>query len=96
MSLWFFNMLFDRVVRRVNERVEGRRLKLRDGSEREWETKQIIYAEDIVLLAESRENFQQFVNKCERACDMMILKINVGKSKVLVVRIDQRTCGERV
>ena len=54
------------------------------GIERGWEIKQELYADDAVLVAETREHLQRIVNKFERSCDTMGLKINVGKSKVLV------------
>ena len=44
----------------------------------------------------SREPLQHIVNEYERACDSVGLKINVGKSKVLVDKMDQRGSCEKV
>ena len=49
-----------------------------------------------MLGAETREHHQHIVNEFERAWDRMVLKIKVGKSKVLVVKKDQRECCEKV
>ena len=44
-----------------------------------------------------REHLQHIVSEFERACDSMGLKINIGKSKVLMVKEDQMgSCEVRV
>ena len=58
--------------------------------------KHVLYACDRVLIAETREHLQDIVNKLERACDSMMLKINVGKSKLLVFKKDQSGSCEKV
>ena len=55
-SAWLFNILFDRVVRQVNERAMGKEVKLRDENGESWEIKQILYADDTVLASETREH----------------------------------------
>ena len=52
-------------------------MRLRDGNEGRWEIKQVLYADDKVLVTETREHL---VSEFVRACDRMGLKINVGKS----------------
>ena len=47
-----------------------------------WKIKQVLYAEDTVLVAETREHLQHIVSGLEKVCDSMRLKIIVGKSKV--------------
>ena len=42
------------------------------------EIKQVLYADDTVLVAEAREHLQHIASEFERACDSMGLKINVG------------------
>ena len=42
-----------------------------------------------VLVAETREHLKHIVNEFERACDRIGMKINVGKSKVLMVKKEQ-------
>ena len=63
MSLWFFNIFFGRVVRQVNEKLSWREMKLTDENGRGGEIKQILYADDTVLVAETREHFQHIVNE---------------------------------
>ena len=53
--------------------------------ERGWEIKQILYADDTILVTETREHI---VSEFERACNTMGLKINVVKSKVLTIKKD--------
>ena len=53
MSPWLFNIFFDRVVRQVNERAMGRGVTLRDENGRCLENKQILYAIDTILTAET-------------------------------------------
>ena len=48
------------------------------------------------MVAETREHLQHIVSECERACDSMRLKINVGKSKVLRIKKDQMGSCEKV
>ena len=71
----------------MNERAIGKRVKLRDENGGGWEFKKVLHADDTVLVAETREHLQHIVNEFERACDnIMGLKINVGKPKVLMVK----------
>ena len=53
-----------------------------------------MFADDTVLVAETKEHLQHIVSEFERACVSMGLKINVRKSKVLVVI--KRSRGEVV
>ena len=43
-----------------------------------WEIKEVLYADDTVLVAETREHFQHIVNEFERVYDRIQLKFNVG------------------
>ena len=75
----FFQCFFDIGVGQVNERGMGSGVKFRDENEGGWEVKQVLNADDTVLVAETREHLQYIVNEFERACDSMGLKINVGE-----------------
>ena len=50
----------------------------------------------IVLVSEMRGHLQHFVNGFEEACDTMGLKINVGESKILMIKKDQRRSCEKL
>ena len=71
-------------------RGQRERVKLKDEKGGSWEIKQILYADDTVLVAETKEHLQHIVSEFERACDSMGIKINVGESKVLVVKKEAR------
>ena len=60
----------------------GKGVKLREENGGDWEIKQISYADDTVLVAETGEHLQHSVSEFERACDSMGQKINVERSKV--------------
>ena len=45
-----------------------------------WEIKQLLYADDTVLVPETREHLPHIASEFERTCDSMGLKINVEKS----------------
>ena len=79
MSPWLFNLYIDGVVREVNARALGRGLKLVDGTDKEWEPNQLLFADDTVVVADSERKLCQLVRVCERRK----LRVNVGKSKVM-------------
>ena len=56
-------------------------MKLRDGYGDGLEIKQVLYADDSVLVAETREHIQHIMNEFEMVCDRMGLKINVEGAK---------------
>ena len=58
--------------------------------------KQVLYVDDTVLVAETKEYLQHIVSEFERACDNMELKINVRKSKMLTAKKDQMGSSEKV
>ena len=43
------------MARQVNERAMGKGVRLRDGKRGIWEIKRVLYADDTVLVAETRE-----------------------------------------
>ena len=68
----------------------GRGVKLRDENGVGWGIKEALYADERVLVAETREHLHLTESEFERTCDGMRLKINVGNSKLLGVRKDQK------
>ena len=80
---WLFNLYIDGVVREVNAQVLGRGLKLVDGNENEWELKQLVFADDTVVLTDSERKLCQLVAEFGRVCERRKLRVNVGKSKVM-------------
>ena len=45
----------------------------------------LLYADDIVLMAESQEDLQKMMRAVERFCDRYRMEVNAGKTKVMVV-----------
>ena len=71
-------------------------MKLRDENGGGWEIKQVLYADDTVLVAEIREDLQHIVSEFERGCNGMWLKINVRTSKMLTIKKDQMGSCQKV
>ena len=69
MSPWLFNLRIDGVVREVNARVLGRGLKLVNGNDKEWELNQLLFADDIVVVADSEKKLCQLVTEFGRVCE---------------------------
>ena len=84
MSPWLFNVYMDGVVREVNMRVQGRGLEMIDGMGRGWRMNQLLYADDTVLIDDSKENLQHLLSEFGRVCERRKLKVNVEKSKVMM------------
>ena len=85
MSPWLFNVYMDGVVREVYSRVNGMGVKLCVGGEREWLLSQLLFADDTALVAESAEQLQCLVREFGRVCERRKLRVNVDKSKVMIV-----------
>ena len=88
MSPWLFNVYMDGVVREVYSRVNGMGVKLSVGGEREWLLSQLLFADDTALVAESAEQLQCLVREFGRVCARQKLRVNVDKSKVMIVGED--------
>ena len=57
-----------------------------DGKEgRDWRISGLSYAEDLVLCGESEEDLKVMVGRFADVCRRKGLKVNVGKSKVMVL-----------
>ena len=58
----------------------------------EWEVSQLLFADDTALVAATEEKLQRLVDEFGVVCERRKLKVNVGKSKVMVCsRERQRT-----
>src|SRR5678815_5066489 len=58
----------------------------------EWREPYLLYADDLVLCGESEESFRGLVERFGRVCKWRGLKVNVDKSKVMVVSEDSPRC----
>ena len=83
MSPWLFNIYMDGVMREMKARVGRGGVKLEKQGEI-WYLMDALFADDTVLLAESEGDLQKMVKEFEFVCSRRKLKVNVGKSKVMV------------
>lgn len=47
----------------------------------------LIYADDVLLLSESKEGLQSCLNALQLYCDYWKLQINIGKTKVMIFSV---------
>ncbi|MCP5003018.1 MAG: hypothetical protein GY941_03575 [Planctomycetes bacterium] len=83
MSPWLFNVYMDGCIREMKARVGdiGVGLQL-DGVG--WSLVASLFADDTVLMAESERELQRVVKEFDTVCKRRKLRVNVGKSKVMV------------
>lgn len=91
MSPWLFNIFMDSVCRGMEREGRGVELVERNGR---WEVNMILFADDTALLAKSAACLRDLVSEFERVCGEKGLKINPGKSKVLVFEGEEGEEGE--
>ena len=86
MSPWLFNVYMDGVMKEV--KMVRRRVRfLEDG--REWRLTGLVYADELVLCDESEEDLRKMVGRFAEVCRRG-LKVNGGKSKVMVLNGKER------
>ena len=78
MSPWLFNMYMDGFLREVNERVLGKGVELVGWEGYVWRVNQLLYADDRVLIGNSREDLQWLLDEFDIVCKRRKLKVNVG------------------
>jgi hypothetical protein len=91
MSPWLFNLYMDGVMKEllVGMGREGVRM-VENG--REWRIPCLLYADDLVLCGESEESLERLVERFGRVCKRRGLKVNVDKSKVMVMSEEHTRC----
>ncbi len=83
MSPWLFNIFMDRCIREMKCKVVNVGAKLRLNRE-VWSVITFPLVDDTVLLAESEGDLQRVVNEFYSVCKRRKVKVNAGKSKVMV------------
>src|SRR5678815_2962777 len=91
MSPWSFNLYMDGVMKELEVGVAGNGVRMMENG-REWRVSYLLYADDLVLCTESEESLRGLVERFGRVCKRRVLKINVDKSKVMVVSEDSPQC----
>ena len=69
MSPWLFNVYMDGVVRDVNVRVLGKGLELLSANGGRFEIKELLFADDTALVADSEEKLCRLVSEFGRVCE---------------------------
>src|SRR5678815_2452669 len=91
MSPWLFNLYMDGVMKELEMGVAGNGVRMMENRD-EWRVPYLLYADDLVLCGESEESFRGLVERFGRVCKGKGLKVNVDKSKVMVVSEDTPRC----
>ena len=88
MSPCLFNVYMDAVMKEVKMGMERRGVRFKEEG-REWRFPDLLYADELVLCGEYEEELRTmvacFVEVCRRRC----LKVNGGKSKVMLLGGDE-------
>ena len=66
---WLFNVYMDGVVREVNFRVPGKGLELLSANGGWFEIKQLLFADDTALVADSDQKLCRLVSVFARVCE---------------------------
>ena len=82
MSPWLFIVYMDGVGREVNVRLLGKGLELLSANGGRFEINQLLFADDTALVADS-EKLWRLLSEFSRVCQIIKLRVNVGKSKVM-------------
>ena len=84
MSPWLFNVYMDGVMKEVKMGMGRRGVSfLEDG--REWRLSGLLYADDLVMCSESEMDLRVMVRRFDEVCRRRGLKVNAGKSKVMIL-----------
>ena len=78
MSPWLVNVYMDGVMKEVKMGMGRRRV-------RELRFPGLLYADDLVLCGESEEDLRVMVGQFAKVCRRRGLKVNAGKSKMMVL-----------
>src|SRR5678816_221765 len=91
MSPWRSNLYMDEVMKELEVGVTRDNVRMME-DEREWRVPYLLYEDDLVLRGESEESLRGMVVRFGRVCKRRGLKVNVDKSKVMVVGEDSHRC----
>ncbi len=89
MSPWLFNIFMDGCMREMKAKVRNKGANLRVKGE-DWSIVTCLFPDDTMLLEESEGDLQRVVNEFHSVCKRRKLKVNAGKSKVMVFETRER------
>ena len=84
MSPWLFKVYLDVVKKDVKMGIERTGVRFQEEG-REWGLPGLFYADDLVLCDESEEELRAMVGRFAKVCRRKGLKVNAGKSKVILL-----------
>ena len=88
MSPWLFNIYMVGVMKKVKMGIVRRRVRfLEDG--KECRLPGLLYANDLVQCDESEEDLRAIMGRFAEVCRRRGLKDNAGKSKVMVLNVEE-------
>src|SRR5678815_4169579 len=91
LSPWLFNLYMDGVMKELEVGVAADGVRTMENG-RERRMPYLLYADDLVLCGESEESLKGLMERFDRVCKRRGLKVNVDKSKVMVVSEDSPQC----
>ena len=84
MSPWLFNVYMDAVMKEVKMGMGRRGMRFMEEG-REWKLPGLLYADDLVLCGDSKEDQRAMVGRFVEVCIRSGLKVNADKSKMMVL-----------
>ena len=84
MSSWIYNAYMHAVMKELKIAMERRGVRFQ-GEGGEWRLPGLLYADDLVLCGESKEDPMSMLVRFVEVCRMRDLKVNAGKSKSMVL-----------
>ena len=84
MSPCLFNVYMNVVMKKAKIGMEKRGVRFMEEG-RKWKVPSLLYANDLVLCGESEEDLRAMVGRFVELCRRRGLKVNAGKSKVMVM-----------
>ena len=85
MSPWLFNIYVDALMKEVKMRIARKEVVRFMEEGRGWRLPGRLYADDLVLCGELEEDLRTMVGQFVEVCIRRGLKVNAGKSKVMVM-----------
>ena len=84
MTPWPFIAYMNAVMKEVKMGMGRRGVRLLEDW-REWRLPRLLYADDLVLCGESEEELRVMMGRFTEVCSRRGLRVNAGKSKVMVL-----------
>ena len=92
MSSWFFNVYMNAVMKEVKMGMRKRGVRFQEEG-REWRLRGLLFVDDLVLCGKSEEGLRAMVGRFVEVCRRRGLKVNAGKSKVMVLSREEGRSG---